>query len=252
MMKTLALKSVSKQFGGVEAVKRLTMDVPSGKIVGLIGPNGAGKTTVINMIAGLLAVTDGRIVFGEDDITEMVPYKIAQKGIARTFQNVRLLKEMSVLDNIMVGFHRKLKGPIIAALLGFRGSYRQEGELRRQAESLLSEFGMRTYARHEASALPYGHQRLVEIMRALALGPEVLLLDEPVAGMTDTEAEELAIIFRKLRDQGLGILLIEHNMTFVMNLCDEIYVINHGELIAQGSPELIQRDSRVVEAYLGD
>jgi branched-chain amino acid transport system ATP-binding protein len=250
-MAVLRLEGVSRYFGGVQAVKDLSMTVKPGRITGLIGPNGAGKTTVVNMIAGLLKLTAGRISLDDTDIHELPPHEIARLGIARTFQNIRLLKEASVLDNVVVGCRQEEEVPAIAQALGLPAMRHARAASIARAHVLMDELGMSEYAQHLAGELSYGHQRRVEIMRALALQPAVLLLDEPVAGMNDTEGDELGKIFRKLAERGIAILLIEHNMRFVMSLCDELYVVATGELIDHGAPETVRANSRVIEAYLG-
>jgi len=250
-MAQLSLENVSKHFGGVVAVSGLSLAVPSGRITGLIGPNGAGKTTVINLITGLAKVTRGRIRIDGREITEAPPHEVARAGIARTFQNIRLLKEASVLDNVMIGFHRLERTSLADNLLGLAGSRRERIEFRDQARFLLDRFDMARFASHPAAALSYGHQRRVEIVRALAAKPALLLLDEPVAGMNDVEAEGLARIIRQLAEEGLGILLIEHNLGFVMSLCVEVHVMNAGSLIASGSPQQVREDPAVIAAYIG-
>jgi branched-chain amino acid transport system ATP-binding protein len=250
-MAVLKLEGVSRRFGGVQAVKELSMTVQPSRITGLIGPNGAGKTTVVNMIAGLLKLTAGRISLDDSDIHELPPHKIARLGVARTFQNIRLLKEASVLDNVVVGCLQEDEVPVIAQALGLPAMRRARSASVARAHVLMAELGMSEYADHLAGELSYGHQRRVEIMRALALRPTVLLLDEPVAGMNDTEGDELGQIFRKLARRGIAILLIEHNMRFVMSLCDELYVVATGELVDHGAPEKVRANPRVIEVYLG-
>ena len=250
-MAALSLAGVSRRFGGVQAVRDLSMTVEPGRITGLIGPNGAGKTTVVNLITGLLKLTAGSISLDGRDIHELPPHQVARLGIARTFQNIRLLKEASVLDNIVAGCRQEETVPLYAQVLGLPAMRRARAASIARARVLMTELGMNEYADHLAGELSYGHQRRVEIMRALALDPTVLLLDEPVAGMNDTEAEELGRIFRKLATRGIAILLIEHNMRFVMALCDEIYVVATGELIDHGAPESVRANPRVIEAYLG-
>jgi branched-chain amino acid transport system ATP-binding protein len=247
----LSLDNVSKHFGGVVAVSGLSLVVPGGRITGLIGPNGAGKTTVINLITGMAKVTGGRIRIDGRDITEAPPQEVARAGIARTFQNIRLLKEASVLDNVVIGFHRLERTSLADNLLGLAGSRRERIEFRSKARLLLERFDMSRYADYPAAALSYGHQRRVEIMRALAAQPALLLLDEPVAGMNDVEAEGLARIIRRLAEEGLGVLLIEHNVGFVMSLCAEVHVVDAGSLIASGTPEQVCDDPAVIAAYIG-
>jgi len=250
-MGQLELAGVSRRFAGVEAVRNLSMTVESGRITGLIGPNGAGKTTVVNLVTGLLKLTSGRIRLDRQDIGERPPHEVARLGIARTFQNIRLLKEASVIDNIVVGFHRSDPTSFVAQTLGLPSVRRTRAGLEQRAHELLRDFAMDEYAQCLAGELSYGHQRRVEIMRALAVDPQVLLLDEPVSGMNDVEAAELGAMFRRFAERELAVLVIEHNMQLVMTLCDELYVLESGELIAHGPPEQVRNDARVVEAYLG-
>ncbi len=250
-MAALSLAGVSRRFGGVQAVQDLSMTVGPGRITGLIGPNGAGKTTVVNLITGLLKLSTGSIRLDDRDIHQLPPHQVARLGVVRTFQNVRLLKEASVLDNIVAGCREEEAVPLYAQALGLPAMRHARAASIVRAHALMAEMGMSEYAAHLAGELSYGHQRRVEIMRALALEPTVLLLDEPVAGMNNTEAEELGRIFRKLAARGIAILLIEHNMRLVMALCDEIYVVATGELIDHGTPDKVRANPRVIEAYLG-
>lgn len=247
----LVLDGVTRAFGGVVAVDDLSLTVEPGRITGLIGPNGAGKSTVVNLITGLLRLTAGRIRLGGRDITEAEAPEVARAGIARTFQTVRLLKEASVLDNVVAGFHRHERAGLAAGLLGLPSALREGRELRRRAAAILERFGMAGFADQPAGSLSYGHQRRVEMMRALAMEPQLLLLDEPVAGMNDVEADALGRIVAELAGDGLGVLLIEHNMRFVLSLCAEIHVIDSGRLIASGTPAAVRRDPAVIAAYLG-
>jgi branched-chain amino acid transport system ATP-binding protein len=250
-MSGLKLSDVSRQFGGLHAVKGLSLHVKPGRITGLIGPNGAGKTTVVNLIAGLLKLTSGRILLDDVAIDELPPHEVARLGIARTFQNIRLLKEATVLDNVVVGCRDEEAVSFYAQALGLPAVRAARQASIDRAKSLMADLGMSEFAGQLAGELSYGHQRRVEMMRALALNPKILLLDEPVAGMNDIEAEELGRVFRKLAERGIGILLIEHNMRFVMSLCDEVYVVASGELIDHGSPQTVRSNPRVIEAYLG-
>ena len=247
----LVLDGVTRAFGGVVAVDDLSLTVEPGRITGLIGPNGAGKSTVVNLITGLLRLTAGRIRLDGRDITEAEAPEVARAGIARTFQTVRLLKEASVLDNVVAGFHRHERAGLAAGLLGLPSALREGRDLRRRAAAILERFGMADFADLPAGSLSYGHQRRVEMMRALAMEPRLLLLDEPVAGMNDVEADALGRIFAELARDGLGVLLIEHNMRFVLSLCAEIHVIDSGRLIASGTPAAVRRDPAVIAAYLG-
>lgn len=250
-MSTLTLDNISKNFGGVAAVSNFHMEVPKGRITGLIGPNGAGKTTVVNMITGMLTVSGGHIRFGDSDITEASAHEAARMGIARTYQNIRLLTEASVLENVMGGFHRHERTSLISALLGLPSSRRETADVRDKALTLIDRFEMRAFAEHAAGGLSYGHQRRVEVMRALAMDPELVLLDEPVAGMNDVESGEMGSIFKGLAESGMGVLLIEHNMRFVFSLCDYVYVLDTGEMIANGTPDEVVNDPAVITAYLG-
>ncbi len=251
-MTSLALDRVSKRFGGVVAADAITLEIPSGRITGMIGPNGAGKTTIVNLITGMLAADSGRVLFGDRDISGASPSEVCRAGLARTFQNIRLLAEATVLDNVLIGFHRFEKSPLLASLLGLPAARRETRSLRQQASALIASFGMSRYADFAAGGLSYGHQRRVEIMRALAAAPSILLLDEPVAGMNDAEADALGTVFRGLAEKGTGIFLIEHNLRFVTGLCEHVYVLDSGRLIAQGTPQSVIADPAVVAAYIGE
>ncbi len=251
-MTLLALDSVSKSFGGVTAVAGLSLSVAPGRITGLIGPNGAGKTTVLNLITGMHRATAGTIRFRGADVTALAPHRRARAGMGRTFQNIRLLNEASVLDNVVIGFHRHETTSLLANLLGLPAAGRERRRLTGEAQALLERFGMAHFARQPAGSLSYGHQRRLEIIRALATGPDLLLLDEPVAGMNDVEAEELAAILRQIAAGGPGLLVIEHNMRFVMALCEVVHVLDAGRLIASGPPAAVYDDPQVVAAYVGD
>jgi branched-chain amino acid transport system ATP-binding protein len=250
-MSALVLENVGKRFGGVTAVDGVSLQIKPGSVTGLIGPNGAGKTTVVNLITGMLKVSSGSISLMGQDVTSESPQRIARRGVARTFQNIRLLKDASVLDNLIVGYHMHEQTNLFANFVGLPSVWRERARFREQAMHMLDRFGMRQFAEHPSGALSYGHQRRVEMMRALAMSPQLLLLDEPVAGMNDVEAYELAEIFGQLAREGLGILLIEHNMRFVMKLCDYVYVLAFGKLIAQGAAADVTSDQRVIDAYLG-
>ena len=250
-MALLSLEGVSRSFGGLRAVNDVTLAVEAGRITGLIGPNGAGKTTLVNLIAGLFSLTEGRVSFDGSDISTLPPHQIARLGLARTFQNIRLLPEQTVRENVLIGFHAQERVGLFAALLGLPRMHAERVSLERKAEALLREFEMTPFINFPAGGLSYGHQRRVEMMRALAASPRLLLLDEPVAGMNDVEAESLGRIFRRLADDGMAILLIEHNMRFVMSLCDTLYVLQSGALIAAGPPVVVAHDPRVIDAYLG-
>jgi branched-chain amino acid transport system ATP-binding protein len=247
-MTALRLDRVSKRFGGVEAVADLSLSFRPERITGLIGPNGAGKTTVVNMITGLVQPTAGTILLGDQPLANMPPHAIARLGIARTFQSVRLLPEASVLDNVVIGFHRHEKTGLWANTIGLPAVWRERRDFLARAEALLDQFGLREFASRPAGALSYGHRRLVEMMRALAMAPDFLLLDEPAAGMNDVESDSLGHIIRSLAREGIGIVLIEHNMRFVMRICD---LIDTGHIIAEGTAEVIRSNPAVIRAYLG-
>jgi len=250
-MTVLAIQDLTKRFGGVEAVSKLSMNVTPGRITGLIGPNGAGKTTVINLITGIVAPTAGRVLLGDRDITALEPHKVARSGIARTFQNIRLLREANVLDNVVVGFHRQETTSLAANLLGLPSVWRERRHLRQRAAQMLERFNMTRYANIPAGSLSYGHQRRVEFMRAMATAPDFLLLDEPAAGMNDVEADELGAVIRDIVAAGAGVLLVEHNMRFVMSICQELYVVDYGRLISSGAPAVVCEDPVVIGAYFG-
>lgn len=250
-MPSLQLDGVSKHFGGLKAVENVTIEVPAGQITGLIGPNGAGKSTVVNMISGVLALTTGDIRIDGVSIGTARADIVARHGVGRTFQNIRLLPEATVLENILIGFHRREKTGILASLFGLPSALRESADLRKKAMDLLHRFGLEEYAEYEAGNLAYGHQRRLEMARAVASGPNILLLDEPVAGMNDVESEELSVIFKELANEGMALLLIEHNVGFVKRLCKNIYVLDSGRLIASGDPEAVTRDPQVIAAYIG-
>jgi len=250
-MIALQLENVTRHFGGLPAVDGVSIEVPKGRITGLIGPNGAGKTTVVNLITGILKVTSGRVLINGQDMTHAEAAQLARAGIARTFQNIRLIGEATVIENVVAGFHRHEQTSLLANLLGLPSAHAERRMFEAKAHDLLKQFGMEAFANHAAGSLSYGHQRRIEMMRALATDPLILLLDEPVAGMNDTEAGGLGEIFQIAADQGVAILLIEHNMRFVMSLCEHIYVLASGRLIAEGDPDHVGRHPRVIEAYLG-
>ena len=247
----LQLEDVGRRFGGLPAVDALNIDVFPGTITGLIGPNGAGKTTVVNLIMGLLKLTSGRILFDGQDVSAVEAPELARAGMARTFQNIRLVTEATVLDNVLSGFHVHQTAGFLPKLLGLPSAQRELAEHTQAAMGLLERIGMADLAAHRAGTLSYGHQRRIEMMRAIATQPRLLLLDEPVAGMNDMEAAELGRIFSEVSAQGVAVLVIEHNMRFVTQICSHLYVMASGRKIAQGTPETVLTDPVVIEAYLG-
>ncbi|MBK8135212.1 MAG: ABC transporter ATP-binding protein [Chloroflexi bacterium] len=247
----LRLFAVARRFGGLQALSDVNLDVTRGKIVGLIGPNGAGKTTLINSISGLDHPSAGTITFLGEDITYSQPHRITRLGIARTYQNIRLFGNMSALQNLLIGQHIQSRGSLLGSILLTPGHFREERRLRERAHALLDRFGLTADASTPASSLPYGDQRRLELARAIATQPQLLLLDEPTAGMNPTETRALGEQILRLRDEGLTVLVIEHDMTFIHQVCDEIYVLNFGQIIAHGEPEAIKANPAVIEAYLG-
>lgn len=250
-MSMLKLTNLSKNFGGVIASQDVNISVPAGEITGLIGPNGAGKTTIVNLITGMLPVSGGTIHVGDSDITHAPAHEICRAGLARTYQNIRLLGEASVLENVMIGFHRHETSSTVSALLGLPSASRETKKIREQAMALLQRFELEDLADYPAAGLSYGHQRKVEMMRALAAEPDFILLDEPIAGMNNVESDALAEIFRGFARDGKGVLLIEHNVRFVARLCSKIYVLDGGRLISEGTPDEVLNDPVVMTAYLG-
>lgn len=248
---SLRLEDVSKQFGGLRAVSNVTFNAEPGRVTGLIGPNGAGKTTVVNLITGILSLTEGRIAFGDDDLTTMSPTDVARRGIVRTFQNVRLLLDETVVANVALGFYRHGKSSMLADIVGLPSARAEIRMVHEQAHRLLHQFGLEPYADTLVRNLSYGHQRRVEMARALAAKPSLLLLDEPVAGMNDVEANELGAIFTDLAASGIAVLLVEHNIRLVSSICEDLVVLDTGRMIASGKPGVVLSDPAVVQAYLG-
>lgn len=251
-MAILELKDVTKTFGGLTAVDSVNLKVEDNQICALIGPNGAGKTTVFNMITGAYQVTSGDVIFDGGSICGRKPHQIVEKGIARTFQNIRLFKSSTVLENVMTGFHCKTSTGMINVIFRPAKCRREEQETRQKALEILQFLGLQDVKDQEARNIPYGHQRLLEIGRALATSPKLLLLDEPAAGMNAQEKKALVETIRKIRDTyHLAVLLVEHDMELVMDISENITVINFGRKIAEGSAEEIQNNNDVIEAYLG-
>ncbi len=249
----LKIDNITMQFGGVTAIKELSFNVQKGQTYGLIGPNGAGKTTIFNIITGNLKPTKGFVFFENKNITGTKPNKVVYKGIARTFQNIRLFKSMTVLENILIGFDAQANYSYFEAIFRLPRFFKREREIKEKAYELMKIFGITEFANTNATALSYGNQRKVEIARALATNPKLLLLDEPAAGMNPKETDELANIIHKIKsDFNLTILLIEHDMKFVNRMCDQLTVLDYGAKIFEGKPADAIVDEKVISAYLGD
>ncbi|HXH62384.1 MAG TPA: ABC transporter ATP-binding protein [Fimbriimonadaceae bacterium] len=249
----LELKEATIRFGGLVAVNKVSFDLPKGILFGLIGPNGAGKTTCFNLITGVYNPTEGDILFHGERINGLAPHKIARKGICRTFQNIRLFKSMSVLENVVVGGFLRHKTGLMSAITYMPWSVNETEQLKEEAMELLKVVDLQKVANTRSSDLPYGMQRRLEIARAMATKPDLLLLDEPAAGMNPLEKADLQNTVRRIRDEfDKTVLLIEHDMRFVMGLCETIVVLDHGEEIARGNPDEIRNNPKVIEAYLGE
>ncbi|MBO2536360.1 MULTISPECIES: ABC transporter ATP-binding protein [Rummeliibacillus] len=249
----LKVEDVGIHFGGLKAVSDLNMEMYQGELIGLIGPNGAGKTTSFNMLTGVYKPTEGVITFDGKKMNNMSPHQVTKSGVSRTFQNIRLFKELSVLDNVKVANHSLAHHSVFSSILRLPSHFSGEAKMERESIEFLKIFGLDKYMHELAKNLPYGMQRRLEIARALAAKPKLLLLDEPAAGMNPQETHDLMELIALIREKfDLTILLIEHDMGLVMGICERIYVLDHGQLIAHGSPEEIRHNPKVIEAYLGE
>ena len=249
----LELKNISKSFNGVQAIKDVSFSIKEGEIFALIGPNGAGKTTIFNIITGNYKPSSGDVVFNNENINKFKPHSIVHKGIARTFQNIRLFSSMSVLDNVLIGLNSNIKYSVFEAFFHIGRFSKSEEKAKDKAYSILKELGLENFCDVQATSLSYGQQRKVEIARAMATNPKLLLLDEPAAGMNGSESDELAdLILRLKKDYKISILLIEHDMKFVNKICDRVLVLDYGKSIFEGKLEHAVQNKDVVSAYLGD
>ena len=251
-MALLEVKNLTKNFGGLTAVGDVNIELGASELVGLIGPNGAGKTTLFNLLTGVYEPSEGTVSLDGEILNGMPTYKIAAAGLSRTFQNIRLFKDLSVLDNVLIAMGTRKKSKLIASFLRLPDYYKQEAEMKKEALELLAIFDLDVKHDSLAKNLPYGEQRRLEIVRALATQPKILFLDEPAAGMNPQETAELTALIKQIQQQfNITILLIEHDMSLVMNVTERIYVLEYGRLIAHGTPDEIKHNKRVIEAYLG-
>jgi branched-chain amino acid transport system ATP-binding protein len=251
MDELLRVSGVTKRFGGLAALDDVSLGVNAGEIYGLIGPNGAGKTTLFNCMTGLYSVTSGQVLLAGTPIQGLKPHEIVKRGFARTFQNIRLFANMTALENVMVGRHPRTRAGVLGAVLRCARTRAEEAAIRDKARELMHYVGLNNKGRTLAGHLSYGDQRRLEIARALATEPRLLALDEPVAGMNPTERRQMGELFQKLRQGGVTLLLIEHDVKLVMGLCDRVAVLDYGRKIAEGAAEAVQRDPAVITAYLG-
>jgi len=245
-------KGLCRYFGGVRAIHDLDLEVHEGLIQAVIGPNGAGKTTLFNVVSGILSPTSGSVFFKGTPIGNLVPHRIAGMGVTRTFQNLQLFSEMTVLENVMVGMHLRSKGGFVASALKLPWLWKEERRIRANSMEILEFTGLEEYASLVAGSLPFGRQRVLEIARALGAGPRLLMLDEPAAGLNNRETSVLSELIGRIRKRGITILLVEHDMNLVMEISERVTVLDQGEKIAEGDPEMIRNDEKVLKAYLGE
>jgi branched-chain amino acid transport system ATP-binding protein len=248
----LKIESITKIFGGLTALEDVSFSIAAGEIIGIIGPNGAGKTTLFNIVSGIYDPTSGKVYYGGKDITGFPPEKLARLGMVRTFQGIELFGQMTVLENVMVGLHTNSQCGIIASALKLPAHLREERDIRERANSWLEFAGIAELAHVKAANLPFGKGRLLEIARAMAVEPKIILLDEPAAGLNSKETSDLAMLIKRIKDSGITVALVEHDMDLIMGICSRIVVLNLGHKLAEGTARQIQEDENVITAYLGE